>query len=127
MNADGIERDIAALAARAGLHLRFDRVVVRVVGQLKTNLAEVIPEGQAVLLTITAPIKHPAKTAAALERLVRDGQPDREVRDTMFGNDVHIRRVTDVPPATPRVLGFVHNPDSDAGLLLDLAEARVLA
>jgi len=127
LSPDGIERDIAELAARASLHLRFDRVVLRVVGLLQTTLAEVVPEGQAVLFTVTAPIRRPAKTAAALESLVRRGLSGGEVRDTIHGNEVRLRRVTGVPAPKPRVLGFVHNPESDSGLLLDLAESRLLA
>ena len=127
LSLDGIERDIAELAARANLHLRFDRVVLRVVGVLQANLTDFVPEGQAVLLTVTAPIRRPAKTAAALERLVRGGLSGGEIRDTIEGNEIRLRRVTGVSVPMPRVLGFVHNPESDAGLLLDLAESRLLA
>ena len=122
-----IEREIAELAARANLRLRFDRVVLRVVGRLQIALAEVVPEGQVVLLSVTAPIRHPAKTAAALVDLVRRGQPGDEVRDVIHGNAVRVRRVHGMQPAMPRVLGFAHNPASDACRLLDLAEARLLA
>jgi len=102
-------------------------VVLRVIGLLQTTLAEVVPEGQAVLLTVSAPIRRPAKTAAALESFVRRGLSGEEVRDAIHGNEVRIRWVTGVPAPMPRVLGFVHNAESDAGLLLDLAESLLLA
>jgi hypothetical protein len=121
-----IEREIAEQAAAAKLRLRFDKVVVRLVGGLKAALTGVVPEDQTLVFTVTAPIKLCAKTAAALESLVRGGLPDGDLRSSIHGNDVRIRRVTGVSPSMPRVLGFVHNPESDADLLMALAEARLL-
>ena len=48
-----------------------------------------------------------------------------ECRKTIHGNRVRVRRLTGVSKAMPRLLGFVHNSDADAGLILDLAEARL--
>ncbi|HEX4198705.1 MAG TPA: hypothetical protein VHZ26_14810 [Caulobacteraceae bacterium] len=121
-----IERTIAEQAAAAKLRLRFDKSVVRLVGGLKAALDGVVPEDQTVVFTVTAPIKVRAKTAAALESLVRGGLPDGELRSVIHGNDVRVRRVTGVSAGMPRVLGFVHNPESDADLILALAEARLL-
>ena len=47
--------------------LRFDRVALGLVGGLQAALSEFVPDGQTVILTITAPIRLPSKTAAALE------------------------------------------------------------
>jgi hypothetical protein len=91
------------------------------------TLAGIVPEDQTVIFTLTAPIKLPAKTAAAIEGLVRDGLTDSEVRNTTHGNHVRLRRVAGVPAEMPRVVGFVHNPEADASLILALAEARLLA
>ena len=52
--------------------LRFDRVALRLVGGLQAALSEFVPDGEAVILTITAPIRLPSKTAAALESKIRD-------------------------------------------------------
>jgi hypothetical protein len=52
------------------------------------TLAEIVPEDQTVIFTLTAPIKLPVKTAAAIEGLVRDGLPDSGVRNTTHGNHV---------------------------------------
>ena len=120
----GIGRDIAAAAARAGLHLRFDRVALRVIGLLQSGAAEIVPEGQVVLLTLTAPIRQPARTAAAVEILLRHGGPT-ETRTAIYGNSVSLRRVLGIGPRSPRLLAFVHNWDSDAATLLDLAEALI--
>lgn len=126
IEADVIERDIVGLITAAKLRLRFDKAVLRLVGSLKAALANVIPEEQTVIFTITAPIRLPAKTAATLENLVRNGVPDGERREAVYGNQVRIRWLTGVPTHMPKVLGFVHNRESDAGLILALAEARLL-
>jgi hypothetical protein len=120
-----IEQEITEEIAAAGLRLRFDKVVVRLVNGLKIALAEVVPEDQAVIFTLTAPIKLPAKTAAAIEALVRDGPPAGEVRSTICGNKIRLRRIAGVAGEMPRLIGFVHNPDSDAAVILALAEARL--
>jgi hypothetical protein len=121
-----IEREIVERIAAAKLRLRFDKVVLRLIGGLKAALAEVVPEDQTVIFTLTAPIKLPAKTAAAIEELVRNGLHDSEVGTTLHGNQVRVRRVAGVPAEMPRVVGLVHNPESDASLILALAEARLL-
>jgi hypothetical protein len=121
-----IEREIAKKIAASGLRLRFDKVVLRVIGDLRASLVDIIPDNQTVIFSLTAPIKLPAKTTAAIDGLVRGGLPHGDVRDTIYGNHVRFRRVAGVPADMPRILGFVHNPESDAGLVLDLAEARLL-
>ncbi len=121
-----IERELTAGIAAAKLHLRFDKVALRLVDGLKTALADIVPQDQTIIFTITAPIKARAKTEAAIAGLVGDGLPDSEVRNTIHGNHVRLRRVAGVPAMMPRVVGFVHNPATDADLILALAEARLL-
>jgi hypothetical protein len=125
-DADTIEREIIARLRAAKLRLRFDRVALRLVGGLKVALAGVVPEGQTVLFAITAPIRLPGKTAVALEHMVRSGPPDTERREIVHGNEVRIRRLTSVPAHMPKVLGFVHSAESDAGAILAAAEVRLL-
>ncbi len=48
----------------AGLRLRFDKVVIRVVSQARAVLADGATEGRCTLFTLTAPIRQPARTAA---------------------------------------------------------------
>ena len=50
INADTVEREIVPRLRAAKLRLRFDKVALRLVGGLKAALANVIPEGQAVVL-----------------------------------------------------------------------------
>jgi hypothetical protein len=117
------------LADRTRPRLRFDRVVLGLFRRLRAGIAPSVPDGDAVLITVTAPIRLPAQTAAALEDRVRDGLAKRpthvEIDEAMCGNQVRARVVKDVSRRTPKVIGFVHNPDSDADLLLDLTQAML--
>lgn len=104
--------------------LRFDKVATRLIEHLQAVLGETVPDGMTVLLTITAPIRLPSKTAAALEgkipTLLRRVSSDRDEKDTVHGNRVQIRVLRDKPACAPKMIGFVHNPDSDPLLLLDM-------
>jgi hypothetical protein len=123
---DMIEREIIALLRAANLRLRFDKVALRLVGGLKVALASVVPEGQTVLFTISAPIRLPGKTASALEHMARCVPPDSERREIVHGNEVRIRRLRAVRKDMPKALDFVHSAESDAGAVLAWAETRLL-
>ena len=75
--------------------LRFDKVVTRLMERLQATLGETVPDGMTVLLTITAPIRVPSKTAASLEdkiqTLLGRGSPGRDEKATIHGNRVRIR------------------------------------
>ena len=120
-----IERDIVERIKATKTRLRSDKVALRLVSGLQAALTNIVPDGEAVIFTITAPIRLPAKTAGVLENLVRDKPAHGERREIVHGNHVRIRRLADVPLHTPKVLGFVHNPASDAGIILALAKARL--
>lgn len=122
--AETTEREIAKRIAAAGIRLRFDKVALRLVDSLKAGVVQILPGDQSIVFTVTAPIKHPAKTSAALQELLRD-LSDGELRKTINGNEVRARRVSAVLTGMPRVIGFVHNPDSNADLILDLAESNL--
>jgi hypothetical protein len=78
-----IEREIVERIKAAKIRLRLDKVVLRVVGGLQAALADVVPDEVAVIFTVTAPIRLPAKTAAFLESLVRDARPCGERREVI--------------------------------------------
>jgi hypothetical protein len=107
--------------------LRFDRVALGLVGRLQAALSAFVPDGEAIVVTVTAPIRLPAKTAAELEGKIRDGLARRpaqlEISDTICGNQVRVRLVTGVSRRMPKVIGFVHNPDSDPDVLLGLTQS----
>jgi hypothetical protein len=58
--------------------------------------------------------------------MVRADAPDAERREIVHDNEVRTRRLRGVPERMPKVLGFVHNAESDAGAILALVEARLL-
>lgn len=117
------------LAAVPKPRLRFDKVALRFINALRTGLRDAVPEGITLIVTITAPIRLPAKTAARLEDKVRECLAQQsmptQVRETIHGNQLHVRRVSGSTPEAPRLIGFVHNSDSDPGVLLDMAQSLV--
>lgn len=123
--------DITTLATRgqgpahAGTpRLRFDKVATRLIERLRGTIAGAVPDGTTVVLTITAPIRVPAKTAATLEEripaLLGRGSPGRDEKDTIHGNRVRIRLVRDASGPAPKMIGFVHNSDCDPRALLKM-------
>lgn len=106
------------------IRLRFDKVVTRLMDRLQATLGETVPAGITVLLTITAPIRLPAKTAASLEEkiqtLLSRGLSGRDAKGTIHGNRVRIRLVRNESGRAPKIIGFVHNSDSDPLLLLNM-------
>ena len=105
-------------------HLRFDRVVIGLMGRLRVTLGETVPDGMTVLLTVTAPIRLASKTAGALEgkiqNLLRPGSAGRDKKDTIHGNRVRIRLLRNGLERAPKMIGFVHNSDTDPLLLLNM-------
>ncbi|MBS0332026.1 MAG: hypothetical protein JSS35_04615, partial [Proteobacteria bacterium] len=73
---DNPEKDIIeAMLAGSGLSavelgLRFDKVVVRVLGRLRAYAETAAPVDVTALVTITAPIRVPAKTVVAIRALI---------------------------------------------------------
>jgi hypothetical protein len=109
-------------AAKPGL--RFDKVATRLIERLQATLGETVPDGITVLLTVTAPIRLPSKTAATLEGRIQEllgrGAPGRDEKATIHGNRVQIRLLRGLSERAPKLIGFVHNADSDAPLLLNM-------
>jgi hypothetical protein len=123
--------DITTLKPRGTGHgnelkprLRFDKEVMRLMAHLQAALRETVPDGTTVALTVTAPIRLGSKTAVALEgktqTLLERKSPSRDERDTIHGNRVRIRLLKRGSKQAPKMIGFVHNSDSDPILLLDM-------
>jgi len=108
-------------------HLRFDKVALRLLRDLQNKLGEAVPDGETVIVTVTAPIRLAAKTTDALEDKVRSLLTRRsaqvEVKDTIHANQIRIRRLIGLSRRAPKVVGFVHNPETDPRVLLDLTQA----
>lgn len=107
-------KDTAAAKPR----LRFDRVVQAVDRRLRAALEAVVPQGQTMMIAITAPIRQPGKTAAALAERLRDRlrRPAARVMidATLYGNRIRAAQVKGLAPGAPKSIVFVHNPDADA-------------
>jgi len=123
--------DVRTLKRRGAGHgsdarprLRFDKVVVRLMERLQATLGGIVPDGMTVLLTVTAPIRLPSKTAASIEDKIRTilgrGSASRDAKDTIHGNRVRIRLLRGESERAPKMIGFVHNSDSDPLLLLNM-------
>lgn len=104
--------------------LRFDKVATRLMERLQTALGETVPDGMTVLLTVTAPIRLASKTAGALEHKIQTllgrGSAGRDEKDMIHGNRVRIRLLREETEGGPRMIGFVHNPDTDPLLLMSM-------
>jgi len=104
-------------------HLRFDKVAIRLIERLKTTFDETVPKGVTVVFTITAPIRLASKTAAALEHeirtLLRRKTPGRQ-KQVIHGNHIRIGLLSDKSGRAAKVIGFVHNSDSESLLLLNM-------
>jgi hypothetical protein len=104
--------------------LRFDKVATGLIGRLHATLGETVPDGTTVLLTVTAPILLPSKTAASLQDKIRTllgrGSTGRDEKETVHGNRVQIRILKVESERAPKMIGFVHNPESDPLLLLNM-------
>lgn len=131
-----VRADVASVTPRVAQgadvtkpRLRFDRVALRLVRRLHDALREGVPDGTTALVTITAPIHVPSKTAAALEDMIRTCLTRRPVlaraEDTVHGNTVTLCLVEHGVAQASKVVGFVHNPETDSSLLLDRAASLV--
>ena len=88
------------IAERGGLtkpRLRFDRVALGFVRRLQAALSASVPDGRTLILTITAPIRAPSKTAAALEDNIRTylarQSGEGVAKHTIHGNQIRVRLV----------------------------------
>jgi hypothetical protein len=124
--------DIAAIKRRmikwdglAKPRLRFDKAVLRLIGRLQSCLHQAVPDGKTLIVTVTAPILLPGKTAATLEDKIRGSLAHRsaglEIKDMIHGNQVRVRLAKSFR-GTSKVIGFVHNPDSDPEVLFGVTD-----
>jgi hypothetical protein len=121
-----LERRIARVSNAVPPRLRFDRVVYRVFRNLGAALSSSIPSDRTAMVTITAPIRVPAKTVAVLTertRMLLGRRSSRpQLADTVHGNQIRIR-IMPGGQGTPRLFGFVHNRGSDPTSLFTLSQS----
>jgi hypothetical protein len=126
------DRAIGEQVARAAgdtvsnMGLRFDRVVVRTLGNLRAYVNDRVSVGRTVVLTLTAPIKMPARTVAALQSeidaLLRAGAAKGDRVGTVFGNSFRLRLAKHNSSRNHAIIGLVHNRDIDSKRLADSAQ-----
>ena len=98
-----IEKQIADKIVRSNglsvteLGLRFDKVVVRLLGNLRTFVERASLKEETIVMTITAPIRLSSKTEHELEAQIMDfldsKNRSRDRRITIFQNEVRLRIV----------------------------------
>jgi hypothetical protein len=124
-----LKHRIAGHGGLAPPRLRFDRVALRLVRRLQAALCHSVPDGKTLIVTITAPIRVPGKTAAALEDKIRAGLARRSApvvtEQTIHGNQIRVRLVKAGSDRAANVIGLVHNPDPDPDALLDIMHSLV--
>jgi len=107
--------------------LRFDKVAIGLIDRIEAAVRAEIPAGTTVAFTLTAPIRSDSKTGMAVEEKIRAVLARRgkatDVTASIFENRVRIRLIKPASNGAPKVLGFVHNPDADSRLILDVAQA----
>jgi hypothetical protein len=110
--------------------LRLDRVAVGVVARLRAALGRAVPDNRTIVVTLTAPIRRAAKTAAAMEEQIRLRLRRRSMgrsADRIHGNKIQIWILKGGTALTSKLVGFVHNPDSDPAILIGLTRALLAA
>lgn len=111
--------------------LRFDRGVLRLFERLRAGLDEAVTAGTTVVVTVTAPIRVWAKTAVEMVGRTRTLLVSRtakaELAVEVHSNQIRIHILRGRPALVPKVVGFVHNRDSDPNPLFDLARVLLRA
>jgi hypothetical protein len=113
---------VATIKGAEDPRLRFDRVALGFVRSLSAALSESVPDGKVVVVTVTAPIWKDSKTSAVLQDEIRTLLAARRAKFevTIHKNRVRVRVLKGGASATPKLIGFVHNPDPSPAVLYGL-------
>jgi hypothetical protein len=122
-----IERRIVQRYGSTKPRLRFDRVALRVVAELKKALHDAVPQRKTLLVTISAPIRVPSKTVLAivveLRARLKPSSKTLDLRKEIYENQIRVRLVVSNANRQTKVLGFVLNAGPEPDALLELAES----
>lgn len=112
--------------APAKPRLRYDRVALRFVRDLRDRLRPALANGEAAILTIRAPILQAGKTVDALEARLRSRRGGRsgktELKARAFGNQIGIRLLRNAWRGS-EVLAFVHSEGSHPAIIANAAQS----
>jgi hypothetical protein len=127
MKIDGrrVAINVMTLRAVQEPRLRFDRVAIGLVRRLQTALSRSVPDGNTVIVTVTAPIWQDSKTGAVLEERIGRLLAGRrtQLNATIYGNRIQVRVLKGGGRRTSKLLGFVHNPKPDPSILFDVTRS----
>ncbi len=110
--------------------LRFDKVALRLIQHLQTSLRDHVPEEKTLFVTVTAPIRTPAKTGDETVEQIRDwlsrsSSSHVDFRSTINDNQIRGRLGIGSSDRSQNVLVFVHNPETDTAALLNAAQSSL--
>ena len=124
-----VKQRLAHPAEQPMPRLRFDRVALRLVARLQAALSQAVADGQTVIVTVTAPIRLPRKTAETLEDNIRallaGASSGAEHEATVHGNQTRVRVLGGSLKGAAKVIGFVHNPGSNADGLFEVTRSLI--
>ncbi len=124
LQAPTLKRHSSNKGGAAKLRLRFDKVASRVVNRLQAAAVKIVPDGVTLVVTITAPIRLASKTTSSMEEMIRSllarKRPGRGEKATIHGNRIRVWILRNESKRAPKLLGFVHDPDSDPTILADM-------
>ena len=101
--------------------LRFDRVAQRLVKSLQAALEDRVPSGSVLLITVTAPIRLPARTVVEIQARLARGLPVAFSR-IICGNRVRAQMMSAGRWRGAKVIVFVHNCEPSPRGLCRLVE-----
>lgn len=118
----------AAQARRSSKpRLRLDRVALEFVSRVRAALQGRVADDRTIVVTITAPIRLASKTAAALAGRILSRIPGRATAGRsmhrIHGNRIQIWILQGGTSMTSKLVGFVHNPDADPRILVEVTRA----
>lgn len=107
---------------RAGkARLREDKVARRVLSDIENALRAYMPDGQTLVFTLGAPIKVPKLLVTTLTNTVlaylASGAAEADEHETILGNRVRFRLLSNTSKWKTRVIGFVFSGDPELGFL----------
>jgi hypothetical protein len=129
--------DVATVPSRRAAHgvdgtprLLFDRVARRFIDELQAELSEAAGS-RTVVVTHTAPIRMAGRTRAELTArvldLLRSTSANADASEAIRGNEIRIRVLDLDRSSRGSVVVFIHNPKSDAEVLLDVTQSLLEA
>jgi hypothetical protein len=117
----------AARSSIAKPRLRYDRVALRFVRDVRDRLRQSLASGEAALLSIRAPILQAGKTVAALEKMIRSqrerGLEKAELQTRFSGNRIRVRILRSESGRDSEVFGFVHSAGANPATILNAAQS----